>query len=711
MDDGPDGGPRYEKWELIVFLLMGISFGYLAHYYLKLHQMFRNIFLPHNRARPLVVACTIAAITSILVYVTRAYTPTSVGVIAMVSDVFNRGAVSEMHTLGANPIGALFAAFLVRVFLTLCGTACAIPAGIFMPVSLIGGLLGRFVGHLVLGMGHTDCYLAGYALVGACAFASGITHTISVCVICLEMSGNIKMLLPCIVVSVVAAGITKANGLSVYDQGMLNKGLESFQLLLIEKEAGGGVKLAGDIMDEKVVAVPRHATVIKLLQLLRLTKQSVFPMIDETDKHLLGMVDRCDLYIFLRDLFKEANLVQVIRVMLPEDTKAEDRKERLLAAKIERDRKYDEFQKKIWLNVECFLFAKDEQGRWLPPPSVASPSHFMPLPLSPSNDKCVIVEATTENPLLGTNNSSSGKKSVRIQEPSTTDDHTIDVLVHNAGGKGATDAEDESSYVNDDSHTNGEQRVQQVVAEEQQEQHKQDPNEEEKEEEEEEKDELLGFPFEAAAAGGGESGYPQSPESASATIFSVHDTHIVGLDGTKIIEGEEGNHDASFGSPTSVKSNASTSSKVEQGQIEKAVEMSANYIWGAVKHASQSIVDQVDKTQRGAQLLTQLGLSPTKNGLGDGDEQGQDGRGDVVFDPLDAKLQVLFGLVIDCEQEEHLPCNMFPYVVTEITPLEQLYVLFEMVKVSSIFVNTNGGQLKGMISRETLLASLKQKAA
>ena len=57
-----------------------------------------------------------------------------------------------------------------------------------------------------------------YALVGAVAFASGVTHTISAAVIAVEMSGNLEMILPCLIVAVISAGITKAHGLSVYDQ-------------------------------------------------------------------------------------------------------------------------------------------------------------------------------------------------------------------------------------------------------------------------------------------------------------------------------------------------------------------------------------------------------------------------------------------------------------------------------------------------------------
>lgn len=44
--------------------------------------------------------------------------------------------------------------------------------------------------------------------------------------------------------------------------------------------------------------------------------------------------------------------------------------------------------------------------------------------------------------------------------------------------------------------------------------------------------------------------------------------------------------------------------------------------------------------------------------------------------------------------------------VTENTPMEQVYVLFEMVRATVVFVVSDGG-LKGMISRQRLLESLK----
>ena len=108
--------------------------------------------------------------------------------------------------------------------MTLLGTNIPVPAGIFMPVFLIGGLFGRFVGWIVVysvGAGSSDGYaghLTTYALVGCVGFSAGVTHTISAAVIAVELTGNLQMLMPLLLVATVSAGITKSIGISVYDQ-------------------------------------------------------------------------------------------------------------------------------------------------------------------------------------------------------------------------------------------------------------------------------------------------------------------------------------------------------------------------------------------------------------------------------------------------------------------------------------------------------------
>ena len=331
--DGANGDPllvvemhnfpklQYWKWELGIFLLMGISFGYLAHGYLNLHQKVSLCMKKYNSEYPLLTAVCVAFITAFLVYITGAYTKDSVGVIALVSDVFNNGNVTEMSSFGVSPMGGLFIMILVRVFLTLLGTNILVPAGIFMPVILMGGILGRFVGYFIFYCGHKDAFIPGYALVGAVAFSSGITHTISAAVIAVEMTGNLGMLLPCLIVAVVSAGITKSKGLSVYDQGMINKGLETFQLLLLGRH--GNNRVAASVMDPHVASLNKKVRVLQLIKALELTAQTVYPVTEDNDGRnmkLVGSLLRKDIFSFLKRLFEHHGMEEVVTLLLSADS-------------------------------------------------------------------------------------------------------------------------------------------------------------------------------------------------------------------------------------------------------------------------------------------------------------------------------------------------------------------------------------------------------
>ena len=312
---------QYRKWELIIYFLMGITGGYLGQLYLYLHQKVFLLMKEHNKVRPLVTAVVISLITAFIVYLTGALTEGSVGVIAHVSDVLNSGRASEMKVFGINPMGGLIIMLLVRIFLTLIGTNILVPAGTFMPAILIGGLMGRLIGYFVAFVGYKDAYIPGYALVGAVAFSSGITHTISVAVIAVEMTGNLGMILPCLLAAVVSSGIGKTYGLSVYDQGMLNRGLETFQLLLLGRN--GNNRVAASVMDPKAASLCKTVRVLQLITALELTRQTVFPVTDDrsgTHMKLLGSVQRKDIFAFLMQLFKQNAMQDVISLVLPLDS-------------------------------------------------------------------------------------------------------------------------------------------------------------------------------------------------------------------------------------------------------------------------------------------------------------------------------------------------------------------------------------------------------
>lgn len=81
---------------------------------------------------------------------------------------------------------------------------------------------------------------------------------------------------------------------------------------------------------------------------------------------------------------------------------------------------------------------------------------------------------------------------------------------------------------------------------------------------------------------------------------------------------------------------------------------------------------------------------------------------------MDALTQMrvdnLLRQTVDLAQEALLPVNGFPFTAHRYTTMDQLYVLFEMVKVQCVFVVTNTKRLEGMISKNLLMQTLKKKA-
>ena len=593
---------QYAKWELGLFVVMGILFGWLAHFYLLLHKRISKFMSPYNRDIPLCIAAGAALFTAIVVYATGQYGPNSVGVVFLVSDVFNKGKVVEMTNvplMAGRPMEGLLLACGCRVLLTLIGTNILVPAGIFMPVTLIGGLLGRLVGHLVYEFGHQAIYIPGYALVGACAFAAGITHTISVAVIAVEMTGDLKMLLPCLVVSVIAAGITKANGISVYDIGMINKGLETFQLLLLERD--GTHRQAGSIMDDQVAMIPQTCTVQTLIKHLELTGQKTFPLIDASsnrEPRLIGSMQRSDIYNYLAILFQSHGLLPVLRAMLPTDTEEHNRVESLKG-------------KSRQLRLERAKYKK-----------ILSDVIFRS---PPSSDKAAAGSGgrgngagpSVGNPLHSVRNKTGRKGAKKGGKGAKKGAYALVVEPSHVVELDGVDVESALPHMSNASSLLIENDAEVLVL-----------------------------------------GYSQPPDELALAIdTSVRDRHPV--------------------TPSSGKSNKSVESN------------DSGFGWNALNYAAQSVING-------------LGLSPTNSPQENGIDL------PFRFDPLDTRVVTVFGMMCNCEHEEHLQVNYFPFSINERAPMEQLYILFEMVKMSTIFV-INNGNLKGMISRDRLLESLKRR--
>jgi len=199
----------------------------------------------------------------------------------------------------------------------------------------MGGIFGRFYGHILqLMLPQTDLYLEGYAMVGAVAFLSGTTQTISGAIIMIEMTGQINMIVPCLIAALAASSITKYRLLSLYDQGMVNKSLESFELLLHDSHK---LHYAYEIMNNvasttspqtslltstiTTIVITKICSISELIKVMESNqKQFEFAVVDNiTTMKLIGSVTRNDIFNFLRILFEKNNLTAYLSSILTLD--------------------------------------------------------------------------------------------------------------------------------------------------------------------------------------------------------------------------------------------------------------------------------------------------------------------------------------------------------------------------------------------------------
>ncbi|RYP01237.1 hypothetical protein DL765_010868 [Monosporascus sp. GIB2] len=133
-------------------------------------------------------------------------------------------------------IRMLLAAFLIKGFLTTITFGIKVPAGIYVPSMVVGGLMGRIIGHLVqwivLRFPHwgiwgtcpllqeSTCVQPGvYGLIAAGSTMCGVTRlSVTLAVILFELTGSLDYVLPFSLAILVAKWTADAlEPLSVYD--------------------------------------------------------------------------------------------------------------------------------------------------------------------------------------------------------------------------------------------------------------------------------------------------------------------------------------------------------------------------------------------------------------------------------------------------------------------------------------------------------------
>ncbi|KAK0412108.1 hypothetical protein QR680_006040 [Steinernema hermaphroditum] len=204
-----------------------------------------------------------------------------------------------------NSIFVVLACFQITYFfLAALSSTLPIPAGIFMPVFVIGAAFGRMIGELMVmwfpdgirGPEELQIFPGVYAVVGAAAFCGAVTHTVSVAVIVFELTGQLLYILPVMIAVLIANAICSYLQPSIYDSIIKIKHLPFLPHIPHTSSIFHGI-CAKQIMVSKVKYLSRESTYKEVQELLKsMPRVKAFPVVEDNQSMiLLGSVSRCSL--------------------------------------------------------------------------------------------------------------------------------------------------------------------------------------------------------------------------------------------------------------------------------------------------------------------------------------------------------------------------------------------------------------------------------
>mmetsp|Transcript_15425 Transcript_15425/g.38302 ORF Transcript_15425/g.38302 Transcript_15425/m.38302 type:complete len:1060 (+) Transcript_15425:21-3200(+) len=190
------------------------------------------------------------------------------------------------------PLTLLLVGIVFFVLMSFTNTI-SIPSGMFTPTVLSGASLGAAVGIVLKRHVDEEINPSTFALLGVAALMAGVQRsTVSTCVILVEGTGQIRILLPVIIVVVIAnytAYLIHKDG--IYDVLMIR--LKSYPYLehsdaYIEKYDVVQVK---EVMNGPAITVREYERASSLVSLLRKYRHNGFPVVDKLGR-FKGLVRR-----------------------------------------------------------------------------------------------------------------------------------------------------------------------------------------------------------------------------------------------------------------------------------------------------------------------------------------------------------------------------------------------------------------------------------
>ncbi|XBW37882.1 hypothetical protein QEN19_003457 [Hanseniaspora menglaensis] len=181
-------------------------------------------------------------------------------------------------------------ALVTRFVLVAISYGCKLPCGIFIPSMSIGALFGRLLSIIIVKIfviSPGTIIEGSYAVLGAAAALTGMTHlTISCVIIIFELTGAFNQIVP----TMVTIGITRIiidkfdNGKGIAeDMCLFNKFpyLEDEPPIRLSKDIRGEKIIANDIMTVDIVYLKESITVNELKVILQNNKFAGFPIVNK----------------------------------------------------------------------------------------------------------------------------------------------------------------------------------------------------------------------------------------------------------------------------------------------------------------------------------------------------------------------------------------------------------------------------------------------
>ncbi|KAK0291091.1 hypothetical protein LTR35_001812 [Friedmanniomyces endolithicus] len=209
-------------FELIAFVLLGVLGGTTGALFIKASRVWAQTFRKIGviKKYPLVEVLLVALVTGIVSFWNR-YTRLPVAELlyelAAPCNAFTKDGTGLCPTQERIPdlILYLCVAFVIKAALTVITFGCKVAAGVYIPTMVLGGILGRIVGHALQLFalrypnfilfancpqdGNPEsCVVPGvYALVAAGATMCGVTRlSVTLAVILFELTGSLEHVLP-----------------------------------------------------------------------------------------------------------------------------------------------------------------------------------------------------------------------------------------------------------------------------------------------------------------------------------------------------------------------------------------------------------------------------------------------------------------------------------------------------------------------------------